>query len=250
MDKTLIFRLKVNELSERFTVGADVSIGSHTIIEDGAVIGNRVVIGHGVVIKSGTVIGDDVWIGDLSVLGKIPQSNSKMAKKPVRQLPPLLIDAHVKIGCSTVLYAGVHLAKHVLVGDLASIRERVSVGAYSIVGRNVVVEPNTRIGERVTLQTSSYITSDMVIEDEVFVGPCCSTSNDKYMGLGNYLHQGPVLKRKCRIGNNATLLPGITIGEEAVVGAGTVVTKDVPPGQTVVGNPGKLLHDRKDDEKK
>lgn len=237
-------------MSEPYIVGTDVCIGSHVVIEDGVKIGNRVTIGHGVVIKSGTVIGDDVWIGDLTILGRRPQSNPKMAKKPVTELAPLFIGDHVKIGCSTVIYAGVRLGPYVLVGDLASIRERVIVGAYTIVGRNVTVEPNTTIGERVTIQTSSYITSDMVIEDEVFIGPCCSTSNDKYMGLGNYPHQGPVLKRRCRIGNNATLLPGIIIGEEAVVGAGAVVTKDVASGITIIGNPARPLEKRKDEEVK
>ena len=65
--------------------------------------------------------------------------------------------------------------------------------------------------------------------------------NDKYMGRGNYPHQGPIIKRQARIGNNATLLPGIVIGERAVIGAGTVVTKDVPSDQTIIGNPGKPI---------
>lgn len=124
---------------------------------------------------------------------------------------------------------------------MASIRERVTVGESSIIGRNVIVEPKTTIGKRVTVQTSSYITSDMIIEDDVFIGPCCSTANDKYMGRGNYHHQGPIIKQRARIGNNATLLPGITIGEEAIVGAGAVITKDVPSGQTYVGNPGRPI---------
>src|SRR5690606_3008189 len=109
-------------------------------------------------------------------------------------------------------------------------------------GRCVTVEPKTTIGKRVTIQTDSYITSDMIIEDEVFIGPCCSSSNDKYMGRGNYPHQGPIIRRRARIGNNATLLPGIVIGEDAVVGAGAVVTKHVEQGQIVVGNPAKPLH--------
>lgn len=235
-------------MPQEYVAGADVTIGLHSVIEDGVVIGDRVTIGHGVIIRSGTVIGDDVQIGDLTVLGKVPFSNPKMAKKPSQQLDPLVIGAGARIGSSVVIYAGVALGPSVLVGDLASIRERVRIEESTIIGRNVAVEPNTVIGSRVTIQTSSYITSDMIIEDEVFVGPCCSTSNDKYMGLGNYRHQGPVLKRKCRIGNNATLLPGITIGEEAVVGAGAVVTKDVPANRTVVGNPARPLASSKDKE--
>jgi acetyltransferase-like isoleucine patch superfamily enzyme len=99
----------------------------------------------------------------------------------------------------------------------------------------------------VTIQTSSYITSNMTIEDNVFIGPCCSTSNDKYMGKGNYVHQGPIIRQGAKIGNNATLLPGITVGEDAMIGAGAVITRDVLPGCTVVGNPGKRLAGRKVD---
>lgn len=221
--------------------GNNVSIGLHVVIEPRVSIGNDVSIGNFVIIKSDTHIGNGVRIGDFSVLGKEPSSNKKMALKPPADLPPLTIHDNVNIGCSVVLYKGVTLENDVLVGDMASIRERVTVEESSIIGRNVMIEPKTIIGKRVTIQTSSYITSDMIIEDHVFIGPCCSTSNDKYMGLGNYHHQGPIIKKQARIGNNATLLPGITIGEQAVVGAGAVITKDVPPKQTYVGNPGKPI---------
>ncbi|ALS29749.1 bacterial transferase hexapeptide [Paenibacillus sp. 32O-W] len=221
--------------------GKNVTLGQHVSLEPGVRIGDNVTIGNFVVVKSGTQIGDNVQIGDLCVLGKVPFHNKKVALKPSTELNPLVIGDHVKIGSEVVIYRGVTLEYDVLVGDMASIRERVSVGESSIIGRNVIVEPRTVIGRRVTIQTSSYITSDMLIEDQVFIGPCCSTSNDKYMGLGNYKHQGPVIKKHARIGNNATLLPGVIIGEYAVVGAGAVITKDVPEGQTFVGNPGRLL---------
>jgi len=222
-------------------IGTNVKIGEHVVIEEDVIIGDDVSIGHGVVIKSGTRIGNRVQIGDLSVLGRKPFTNKKMAKKPSAELSGLDISDDVKIGSSTVIYCGSTLNADVLVGDMASIREKVQIGESSIIGRNVIVEPHTRIGNRVTIQTTSYITSDMVIEDEVFIGPCCSTSNDKYMGVGNYEHQGPYIKRGARIGNNATLLPGITIGEHSVIGAGAVVTRDVPDQEIYVGNPAKPI---------
>lgn len=222
-------------------IGSNVRLGVGVVIEPDAVIGDDAVIGHYAVIKSGTVIGKRAHIGDMAVLGKSPSHNNKMAMKPAPALTPLTIGDDVKIGAHAVIYRGVEIGDDVLVGDLASIRERVSIGASSIVGRNVTVEPKTVIGRRVTIQTGSYVTSDMIIEDEVFIGPCLSSSNDKYMGLGNYRHQGPIIRRKARIGNHATLLPSIEIGEEAVVGAGAVVTKHVAARTTVVGNPARLL---------
>jgi acetyltransferase-like isoleucine patch superfamily enzyme len=222
-------------------IGDNVTIGENVVIEENVVIGNNVFIGHHVVIKKDTKIGDFVQIGELTVLGKPTSSNRKMARKPETVLDPLILKDHVIIGCNSVIYRHVKLDTGVFVGDLTSIREKVTVGENSIIGRNAIVETNTTIGKCVTIQTGCYITADMEIEDEVFIGPCCSSSNDKYMGMGNFKHQGPIIKRGAKIGNNATLLPAVIIGENAIVGAGSVITKDVPANKTVVGNPGEII---------
>lgn len=228
-------------IHESAIIGKNVTIGKNTIIEEHVAIGDNVSIGNNVTIKANTQIGDNVQINDLTVLGKGTSTNKKMARKPSTKLDPLIIENDVIIGCSCVIYRSVLLKRGVFVGDLSSIRENVAIAEDSIIGRNVMVENNTTIGKRVTIQTGCYITADMEIEDEVFFGPCCSTSNDKYMGMGNFVLQGPIVKRGAKIGNNATLLPAIVIGENSIVGAGAVVTKDVPNNKTVVGNPGKTL---------
>jgi len=222
-------------------ISKNVTMGEHVVIEKNVVIGEDVVIGHHVIIKAGTVIGNHVMIDDLVSLGRAPTSNKKMARKPVNDLAPLVIEDHVKIGSNCVVYRGSTISEGVFIGDLASIREKVKVGKGSIIGRNAMVENNTCIGERVTIQTSAYVTADMLIEDEVFIGPCFSSSNDKYMGEGNYPHQGPVLKKGAKIGNNAIFLPGVVIGEKAIVGAGAVVTKNVKDHDVVIGNPANPL---------
>ncbi|MBS4179630.1 N-acetyltransferase [Lederbergia citrea] len=222
-------------------IGEYVSIGENVVIEENVKIGDHVTIGHHVIIKKDTNIGNYAQIGELTVLGKSASSNKKMNRKPEKDLEPLIIGDHVIVGCNSVIYRGVKLETGIFIGDLASIREKVTVGEDSIIGRNAMVETNTKIGKRVTIQTGSYITADMVIEDEVFIGPCCSTSNDKYMGEGNFKHQGPIIRRGAKIGNNATLLPAVTIGENAIVGAGSVITKDVPANNTIVGNPGRII---------
>lgn len=222
-------------------IGENVSIGENVVIEENVIIGDHVTIGQHVVIKKDTTIGQYTQIGDLTVLGKTPSFNSKMRRKTEKDLGPLIIADHVIVGCNSVIYREVKIDTGVLIGDLASIREKVTIGEDSIIGRNTMVETNTKIGKLVTIQTGSYITADMVIEDEVFIGPCCSSSNDKYMGKGNFKHQGPVIKRGAKIGNNATLLPAVTIGENAIVGAGSVITKDVPANKIIVGNPGRII---------
>ena len=129
----------------------------------------------------------------------------------------------------------------VFVGDVTSIRENVEIGKNSIIGSFVMIENNTFVGESVNIQSSSFITSDTIIEDLVYIGPCFTSSNDKYMGSNKSIYQGPILKKGCKIGTNATLLPGVTIGENAVVGAGSVIIKDVPDDLLVYGNPARCL---------
>ncbi|SDK49485.1 N-acetyltransferase [Sediminibacillus albus] len=226
-------------------IGENVSLGENVVIEPDVIIGNNTTIGNFVVIKQGTIIGSNVYVGDLTSLGKTPSSNKKMARHPAKDIPPLLIDDQVTIGNHCVIYKGSVIHKGILIGDLASIREGVEIREDSIIGRNAMVENNTYIGKRVTIQTSSYITADMTIEDEVFIGPCCSSSNDKYMGMGNYEHKGPTLKKGAKVGNNATLLPSVTIGERVIVGAGAVVTKNITDDDVVAGSPAKPLNKRK-----
>ena len=105
----------------------------------------------------------------------------------------------------------------------------------------VLIESNVVIGDRVTVKSGVQIWNGAVIEDDVFIGPNATFSNDKFpkskLQPDEFL---PIkIKRGASIGANVTLLPGITVGENALVGAGSVVTKDVPASTIVLGNPAK-----------
>ncbi|MFP3886601.1 DapH/DapD/GlmU-related protein [Priestia filamentosa] len=222
-------------------IGKGVSIGSYVVIEEGVIIGDYVTIGHHCIIKSGVVLKDHIIIGDMVILGQRTSSNKKMARKPSKHLGELIIEEDTIIGSQVTLYKGSKISEGVFLADYVSIREQVEVGSHSIIGRQAMIEPNTSIGSYVTIQTGSYITADTIIEDEVFIGPCCSMSNDKYMASGKGIHKGPIIRKGAKIGNNATLLPEIEIGEQAVVGAGAVVTKSIPAQEVFVGNPARKL---------
>ena len=115
-----------------------------------------------------------------------------------------------------------------------------TLGFDVTVGRNALVESDVVIGNDVSIQADAYITNGTVIEDHVFVGPGVVTTNDPYLGRRpDAALTGPRLKRGCAIGANATILPAVTIGEYATIGAGSVVTKDVPGGETWFGNPAR-----------
>lgn len=218
----------------------NTKLGEHVVIEEGAKIGENVTIGHHTVILKDTIIGDNVTIGAHCVLG-IKKSGSQQIRASNVKQPYLIIGENTKIGNNVTIYAGSEIADHVFIADQASIRENSAIGSRTVIGRGAIVELNTSIGKRCTVQTLAYITGDTVLEDDVFIGPCVSMSNDKYMGKKPYELKGAHIKKGAKIGNNATLLPNITIGENAIVGAGSVVTKDVPPNVTVVGVPAKII---------
>lgn len=181
------------------------------------------------------------------------QKNVILNKQPVfgptshfagkeKELPPTIIGESSIICSFAVIYAGTTLGKQVFVADGASIRENVQIGDNTIIGRNVTIELNTKIGSRTKIQTSAHITGDCIIGDDVFIGPEACTMNDTYMGAKDDLTMtGPILEDGCLVGGNSTILPGIRIGKNAVVGAGAVVTKDVPPNEIWVGNPAKFI---------
>ncbi|WP_421285729.1 acyltransferase [Aeromonas veronii] len=108
---------------------------------------------------------------------------------------------------------------------------------------HTLVESDVVIGDRVTIKSGVYIWDGVTIEDDVFIGPCVAFTNDRHPRSKIYPDEFSkmLIKNGASIGANATLLPGITIGRHAMVGAGAVVTKDVPDYAVVVGNPAKII---------
>jgi UDP-2-acetamido-3-amino-2,3-dideoxy-glucuronate N-acetyltransferase len=133
-----------------------------------------------------------------------------------------------------------------LIADMSTVRENVTIGKATIVGRGVAIENKCNIGKYVKLETNVYITAYSDIEDRVFVAPCVATSNDNFVGRTEerFKHfKGVIIKKGGRVGVNATILPGKTIGEDSLVAAGALVSRDTPAKKIVVGSPAKSLRD-------
>jgi len=144
------------------------------------------------------------------------------------------------IRSGSVIYSNVKIGKNFRTGHNVLIRENTEIGDDVLLGTNSVVDGNCKVGNNVSIQTNAYITAYTIIEDDVFLGPCSVTTNDKYMRYGVEL-KGPVIKKGAKIGANSTILPGIVVGEKAVVGSGAVVTKDVAAGAIVAGVPAREI---------
>jgi len=188
-------------------------------------------------------LGVDVRLGHGAVMGVLPRRPAASAMtREMAEPEPLVVGRDVTVGNRALVYAGTGLGEGVYVADFATVRERCLIGELTIVGRGVAVENDCRVGARCKLETNVYLTAYSTVEDDVFLGPCVITSNDKSMGrTPGREFKGPTFKQGCRVGAGAVILPGLTIGEEALIGAGAVVTKDVGPHEVWVGNPARLL---------
>ena len=187
-------------------------------------------IAHGVVLG----LGADLH-GPL-VLGKAPRG----AREGELQLR---IGARATIRPFTTIYAGSVFGDDLQTGQGVSIREDNEVGDGVSIGTNAVLEFGNRIGHRVRIHTGCFLEL-ATIEDDVFVGPNVVFTDDPHpMNCPHYRDclGGAVVRRHARIGANSTILPGVEIGAGALVGAGSVVVDDVPPGMVVVGNPARVV---------
>jgi UDP-2-acetamido-3-amino-2,3-dideoxy-glucuronate N-acetyltransferase len=210
------------------------------VLSPTASVGREVSFGANVVVHDGVVIGDGVTIQDNVVLGKVPRLRPT-SDAAGREVEPLVIEEGAAICAGAIVFAGARIGPGAIVGDQAYVRERSVVGAGSLVGRGTAIDNDVVIGERVSVQTMVYVTAFTTIEDDVFVGPGTTTTNDHAMGRHPREQQlrGAILRRACRVGGGAILVPGIEIGEEAFVAAGAVVTNDVPPRGVVMGVPAR-----------
>lgn len=141
-----------------------------------------------------------------------------------------------------VIGEGTRIWQNVVVLPNVSIGCRCNICAFAL------IEQGAKIGNNVTVKTGVALCESMVVEDDVFIGPNAVFPNGQHPRGGNSKNSVCLptrLKRGCSIGGGAVVLPGITIGEHAMVGAGAVVTKDVPPGATVVGNPARIIQGRR-----
>jgi UDP-2-acetamido-3-amino-2,3-dideoxy-glucuronate N-acetyltransferase len=202
------------------------------------------------VVYPGTVIGDGCKILDYAVVGKQPTLSPRSTTKQ-ELLPPLELGAGTVVSTGAVVFAGTRIGERVIVGDQACVRERVEIDDDVVVGRGSLVENDTTIGALTKIQAHAYVTAYSTLEDNVFIAPCVTTTNDNFMGRTERrreLMKGPTIRRGARIGGGAVLLPGIEIGEEAFVGAGAIVIRDVPKRAVVVGSPARRIRDVPDDE--
>ena len=145
----------------------------------------------------------------------------------------VIIDDNVKIGEDTKIWAFSHLSSGVVIGK------------NCVIGEGVHVGPNVIIGDNCKIQNHSLLYEGVTLENDVFLGPNTITTNDFTPQVGgdwksNGRFRKTIFKNGCSIGANSTIVCGITIGENSLIGAGSVVTKDIPSDVLAFGNPARI----------
>ncbi|MBL7075312.1 transferase [candidate division KSB1 bacterium] len=188
------------------------------------------------IIYPGVEIGENPSIGEYVILGQPPRG--KRSGEMDTQ-----IGAQAIIRSHTVIYAGNRIGDYFQTGHGVMVREENEIGHHVSIGTGSVVEHHVKIGHNVRIHSQAFVPEYSVLEDKCWIGP--------NVVLINALHplcpkakeclKGPTIKAGAKIGANATLLPDIEIGENALVGAGSVVVDDVPARAVVAGNPAKFI---------
>lgn len=214
------------------------------LIGEEVLLAPTVLIGGNVVIHDGTVVGGEVQIQDGAVIGK-PLALGPRSSAPDGALAPAEIEAGAKVCAGAVVLAGARVRSGAVIGDQAHVRERAVVGEGSVLGRGSAVDNDVTIGARVRIQTGCYITAYSTIEDDVFVAPGVTLTNDNTMGRHGPDHEmrGATLRRACRVGGGVVICPGVEVGEEAFVAAGSVVVADVRARAVMMGVPARQVRD-------
>ena len=217
-------------------VGAGTTLGEGCVVGENVVLGAGCKLGHHVVIHADTVVGDHVRIDDHATLGKLPMKAANSATTREQELPPLTVGEVCIVGTGVVLYRGASVDSKVLMADLCTVRENVTVG------RGVTIENFCSVGRYCKLESESYLCAYSTLEDRVFIAPGVVTSNDNFVGRTQerFKHfKGVTVRKGGRIGAGSVTLPGVVVGEDALVAAGSTVTKHVEPRMIVMGKPAR-----------
>jgi acetyltransferase-like isoleucine patch superfamily enzyme len=178
-----------------------------------------------------TIVGDDATFGPFVVVGIDPAG----AEAPTSFGSGATVRSHTVIYRGTSIGDGFHAGHGVLVREHTTIGDRVSIGSHSI------VEHHVELADGVRLHSNCFVPEYSVLGERVWLGPGVTVTNSRYPNRpdskdrleGVHVHDDAV------IGAGVVLLPGVVIGAGALIGAGAVVVRDVAPGETVIGNPGR-----------
>jgi len=226
---------------ESTSIGEGVAIGEFSIVRPGAVIGDGATLLPHVIVDAGVEIGAGTEVQPGSYLGRRPRAAGAVLREPTFT-ERLRIGGGCAIGANVVVYYDVEIGDSTLIGDQVSIREKTWIGSHCTVGRMNAIDREVRIEDGSTSMMACNIVAKTVVGKNVFIGAHFVSTNDNALGGEGWDEEavpGISIEDEARIGAAVTLLPGVTIGRDAFVAAGSVVTRDVAAGTRVMGVPAR-----------
>ena len=239
-------------------LGKDEKISSKAYIEGETKIGKGVRIGLFTQILSGSVIEDNCVIGSHCIIGH--PSRLQLQKTDFSATSPkvtdfIIKDPVTKISEKATIRSGSTIYKHVIIGRKLRtghnvlIREHVTVGDNCVVGTRAILDGYIKIGNNSMIQSQCYISQSVRIGNGVFIAPGCLFFDNKKIILGQGL-EGATIEDYVRIGGGTKILPGIRVAKYALIGAGSVVTKNIPSKAIASGVPAEIKDFQSDEELK
>jgi len=188
------------------------------------------------VVHPNVELDDGAVVEEFAILGVSPGGVGQEPK-------PLRIGPIARIRSHSVLYGGSTIGAGFQTGHGVMIREENEIGAHVSVGTHSVIEHHVRLGNGVRIHSNVFVPEYSVVEDGAWIGPSVTFTNALYplSHAAKANLRGPIIRSGAKIGANATLLPGVVVGRDALIGAGSVVVRDVPDGAVVVGNPARVV---------
>lgn len=228
-------------VGEKVTFGKNVTLGHNVIIEDNVYIGDNTYIDSNTVVRSNTNLGKDSFVGANCIIGEYWMDFCLDRKKHIH---PLVIGKNALIRSGSVIYAGSEIGDDFQTGHQVTIREKSKIGNHVSVGTLSDIQGNCKIGNYVRMHSNVHVGQLSVIDDFVWIFPYVVLTNDPTPPSNNFV--GVHIHPFAIIATGTLVMPGIEIGQDALVAAGCVVTKDVVPYTVVMGNPGKAKGDVRD----
>lgn len=206
-----------------------------------AVIGKNVKLGRGSIVYDNVTIGDNSYIGPYVILGE-PSANAYHSEH--HKTKATIIGKNAIIRAHTTIYEDVVIGDFFQSGHYAIIREESVIGDHTSFGSCSELPGKSKIGNYVRIHSKVMLSEYNQIDDFVWIFPFVVITNSKHPPHGNLM--GCHIHEFAQIFSHAVLLPGLTVGRDAIIGAGALVTKDVPEGRLVIGNPAKDIKAVKD----
>ena len=219
-------------------IGKNAVLGHNCIIEDGVTIGDDAFIDSNTIIRNGVKIGNDAFIGANCIIGEY-QSDFCQRKKA--KVHPLIIGDSTLIRSGSIIYSGSNIGSHFQAGHQVTIREKSNIGNNVSIGTLSDIQGNCSIGNYVRIHSNVHIGQLSVIDNYVWIYPYVVLTNDPTPPsdhfAGVHVHSFAV------IATGSIIMPGLEIGQDALIGAGAIVTNNIEPYAVALGNPARAVSD-------